>query len=360
MSQHYTYLTEVQWGTGAGTPPEWRSYHSGRLTLERDEALPEFLDRAPTSPQEIIEAALSFTAWLVEDECRARWISAASLSNDRSARNSIQERRPPMALRARVTLTPTPGISGEARFVQERVLNVPPPTLDDLARFRGDPIEARSRRHPILTPARIPFLGTDAPHPSPGTYFALLPGRFPLESHPPNLAENAELVYLALFDEDQTAAVLPIAADNPTALDAVCREQAALLEPWVPSVLLLARSERLPNRPQSTWEGPERENDTVEGLESAAAEAVPDATVGPLPPFTRSWHLFNAYGRFWIGQPVWKKLSRTVIQRWGSAAPSEGCDRMIRWAIDHGYPPSFLHREGIPVPISLRAGRRAS
>ncbi|MGW1815433.1 hypothetical protein ACWCQM_17970 [Streptomyces sp. NPDC002125] len=44
MSQHYTYLTEVQWGTGTGKPPEWRSYHAGRLTLGRDEALPEFLN----------------------------------------------------------------------------------------------------------------------------------------------------------------------------------------------------------------------------------------------------------------------------------------------------------------------------
>ncbi|MER5984267.1 hypothetical protein [Streptomyces sp. NPDC001787] len=359
MSQHYTYLTEVQWGTGAWTPPEWRPYHSGNVTLGREEALPEFLERAPASPQEIIDSALNFTAWLVEDECRARWISAASIPTGGPAQDSIQRRRPPTALRARVSLTPLPDSGSETSLVEERILTVPPPTLEDIARFRGDPIVARNCQDSSLPPARIPFAGPDEPHPAAGTYFALLPGRFPLDPHLPQAAEKAELAYLALFDGDQTAAVLPIVADGAADLQAACREQAALLEPWVPTVLLLARSERLPNRPHPAWEGAARGNDTAEGLEAASTEAVPDAETGPLPPFVRSWHFFNAYGQFWIGQPVWRRLSSIVVRRWASAAPSEGRNHMIRWAIDHGYPSSALHREGIPVPIPLRGGRGA-
>lgn len=365
----YGYKVERRIGKFQGWSPELRERF---LVLGGKN--PRDLDlENPRTVEEVIEAALTQAIEAETLAGREKWLAAAA--TDYGHQEDWMRPGAGIYLAAtgvRVTAwsdtSVAPWECGEKRHVIERDLDPEPPTWAEIRAYSPGPIDADSI--PVTTEpptAHLPVRTDEHPLDGPHLYF-------PAFQRPdPEYPDEALRDEAVLYDGPRPVAGVQITATTAEALARAQYAAASELAPWTTTILLLARAERLCTReveeiartarlrddPHTAGTQPSPHSDEevahaqqataeAEDLRQAAADALPDAGQGPLPPLSRAWHEQTAPYTRW-----WDTVFKLMLNRW-APVESPGRDHLIRWT-SYGVRHK-LHRVGkIPMRVINRA-----
>lgn len=367
----YGYKVERRIGKYQGWAPELREPF---LVLGGKN--PRDLDlENPRTVEEVIEAALTQTIEAETLAGREKWLAAAA--KDYGHQEDWMRPGAGLYLAAtgvRVTAwsysSVAPWERGERRHVIEKDLPDPePPTWAEIHAYSPGPIDADSI--PVTTEphtAHLPVRTGDE-HPLDGPHF-YFPAFQRIDPEYPDETLRDEGV---LYDGPHPIAGVQITATTAEALARAQHAAASELAPWATTILFLARAERLCTpeveeiaraahlrddpHTADTWPSSHSDEEVAhaqqaiaeaEALRQAAADALPDAGQGPLPPLSRAWREETApYARWW------DTVFKVLLSRW---APTEspGRDRLIQWT-----PYGVRHKLHAVGKIPMRAINRA-
>ncbi|MGW2841807.1 hypothetical protein ACWCWD_28980 [Streptomyces sp. NPDC001493] len=360
----YGYQVEVRVGEG------WQLEHVERLVWGGPGPHKLDLEDTPRTLDDIAEAAFSQVMQARTLAGRERWLSAAAQSFGDSrldwTRPGAGRHLVPAAVR--VTLWGSTS-DGETKSVIERRLPpLAPPTVQEIEEYEASTVHADAiDPHVPLPRLRFPVRTDDALDDI-GAHFYFPPFR---RADPENSGETLPDEVL-FYDGDHPVARVSITATSAESLARAQHAVAAELAPWVTSILLLARADRLRTReaveidsdarlrddPEmpGTWPCPHSEEEiararAVMAEAQAAVElavaSLPGASEAPLPPLTRAWRTWDVPRNRWRD-----KLYELLRNRWAGAGGA-GRDHLIRWT-DQAQRHDLHYKGHIPMRVITR------